>query len=929
MNYTELIKNIDTYTYITDDSRKIRPDCIFVCIKGEKFDGHTVAGQCLEKGAAFVVCDHDLGLGEKQVIAEDTRKALGELIAAFNGHPEKKLHLIGITGTNGKTTTATLVHHILMSTDHKCGFIGTTAVLCGNDPMERDDSTPTTPAVGELYEIFSKMVDAGCEYCVMEVSSFALAQNRIGPAKFITSVFTNLTQDHLDYHGDMENYYQAKKLLFTEHSEYALINADDEYGIRLVNELGNTDLNFDTYGRQGEYGYKFHGFENGISKFEYYGEGVYPFELRMIGEYNISNATAAIAVCEHLDINMDDIQSAVRSFKGVRGRCELIPTNRDFHIICDYAHSPDGLENVLPAVKSVMKEGRLVCLFGCGGDRDRTKRPKMAAAVGKYADFIIVTSDNPRNEDPERIIDDIVPGLPENADYIRITDRRQAIYYAVKTAKKGDMIVLAGKGHEDYQILAGGVHIHFDEPEIVTQALADIFEKFSLNELSDITGGKLVKCSEENAGLSYSAEKICSDTRKLDPGDIFIAIKGENFDGADHIPTAIEKGAAAVIAERENGEIPTIIVGDSRKALRDIAAAYRRRFDIPVIGVTGSVGKTTAKDMIAAAVSSKFDTLATAGNLNNEIGMPFTLLKLKNSTGAAVIEMGMNHFGEMDRLARTSQPNICVITNIGWSHIENLGSREGILSAKLEILNGASPDAPLIVGDDDMLLTLKNDERVKGHELTVCGLSENADVRAVNIRRGERTVFDVQQNGEVIGTIDLAVQGDHHIMDALIAVTAAMKAGCDFESAAEKLSEFVPGGLRQHIEHYGDADFLVDCYNAAPASMKAALSVLDGMAHPNCAVLGDMLELGSYSEKLHRLVGEYASEYSDNLVVVGENAKFIADEFGKTGKPVFICPDNTAAAEEVKKLLSSGVKAVLFKASRGMKFEEIIEKVRN
>ena len=479
MKLSSLLKNTDAVysgndtdiSFLTDDTRKVGEGCLFACIKGERFDGETAAEEMLGKGAAVVLCSRDLGLGDRQIITDDVRRAYGIMTAHSHGDPQEKMHLIGITGTNGKTTTATLVHHIIMHSGSKCGFIGTTAVLCGNEPMERDDRTPTTPATGELYEIFEKMAAAGCKYCVMEVSSFALAQNRIGPAVFDVSVFTNLTQDHLDYHRTMENYFQAKKLLFTEHSSYAFINADDEYGVRLLNELENRD-DVSSYGRQGEYGYISRGFENGITRFDYCGEGVYPFELAMIGEYNISNCTAAIAVCEKLDIPTDVIQDAVKMFKGVRGRCEIIPTpGMDCTVICDYAHSPDGLENALPNIKACTG-GRLVCLFGCGGDRDATKRPKMAAAVAKYADRIIVTSDNPRNEDPDAIIDDIEKGFPDGTSFERITDRKKAIFYALDTAEKDDVIVLAGKGHEDYQEIKGVKH-PMDERVLIKEILEE------------------------------------------------------------------------------------------------------------------------------------------------------------------------------------------------------------------------------------------------------------------------------------------------------------------------------------------------------------------------------------------------------------------------------------------------------------------------
>lgn len=902
---------------ITDDTRRAGEGYIFACIKGSRFDGETAAAEMLEKGCIAVICTHDLGLGERQIITDDTHRAYGRLCASWHGEPQKKLKLIGVTGTNGKTTTATLIHHIIMHSGVKCGFIGTTAVLCGNEPLERDDRTPTTPAVYELYELFAKMVGAGCEYCVMEVSSFALDQNRIGPAVFCTSVFTNLTQDHLDYHGNMERYFDAKKLLFTDHSEYSIINADDEYGRRLISE-GLADT---TYGRDGECSYVSNGFAGGVTTFGY--KGSQYFELPMIGEYNISNAAAAIAVCEHIGIGTQVIDSALRSFPGVRGRCEIIPTDREFTVICDYAHSPDALENMLSCIKEVLTasgSGRLVCLFGCGGDRDRTKRPKMGAAAAAYADKLIVTSDNPRNEEPDAIIEDILAGIPGDTAYEVIPDRREAIYAAVRTARKHDMIVLAGKGHEDYQILKGNVHIHFDEREITADALKAAKKFITAGQIADAADG-ILSCDEN---ITVNACDISSDTRTIKSGDMFIALKGENFDGHDFITAAVEKGASAVIAEHAPEGIPAVIVKDTSKALLDIAGAYRSRYDIPVVGITGSVGKTTAKEMTAAALSSKYNVLRTQGNLNNEVGMPFTLLKLDESHTAAVIEMGMSHFGEIERLSGASKPNICIITNIGWSHAENLGSREGIKKAKLEILKGARRNAPLIVGGDDMLTPLK---AALDRKVTVCGLGADTDITAGNIESGlDFCEFDILKGGESLGRLRLGCSGEHHITDALIAFAAALEAGCEPAGIIKALTGFAPGGLRQHIEKKDGKSFVIDCYNAAPASMRAALEVLSKIEGRKCAVLGDMLELGSTSDSLHEQVGEYAAGCADVLITSGERAKHIAEGFArKKGSTADAhCFDNNKDAIEYLLSELPRLDGVLFKASRGMHFEEIV-----
>lgn len=465
-NNAECVIGETEITSVTDDTRKVQEGSLFFCVKGNNFDGHTAAADMLEKGAAAVVCSHDLGLGDKQIVTADPRRLYGKVCAAWFSHPERKIKMIGVTGTNGKTTITSVIKHILMKTGHKTGLIGTICNEIGDEVLHTNNTTPMT---FDYMELLDKMVKAGCEYVVMEVSSFGLVQNRIGSSWFGIALFTNLTQDHLDYHKDMENYYQAKKMLF-DICDSAICNIDDDYGKRLYGEISCDKMSFSTRESASFYA-------DGIkikptgSSFWFCNEGKSHFvKTKIPGLFNVSNLTAAMAACMKAGIPLDEIIAAVEDYSGVKGRCEVIPTGRDFTVICDYAHTPDAIENVLRSVKEYTA-GRLICLFGCGGDRDSAKRPLMAKAAAKYADKLIVTSDNPRTEDPEAIIKDILEGLSDSSvPYDVVTDRREAIYHSLKIAEKGDIIVLAGKGHEDYQII-GEKKNHFDEREVIAEGL--------------------------------------------------------------------------------------------------------------------------------------------------------------------------------------------------------------------------------------------------------------------------------------------------------------------------------------------------------------------------------------------------------------------------------------------------------------------------
>ena len=475
MKLSELLANIETSGPIEDreirnmtcDSRQVGQGDVFVCIAGGTADGHDFARKALQQGAAAVVCQRDLGI-PGQILTPDTRKAYSRMAANFYGNPSKKLRLIGVTGTKGKSTVATLIKAVLMAAGKKVGLIGTIQNEIGDKIIPADK---TTPDALELESLYADMVKEGCEYCVMEVSSHALDQNRIGDSHYEVAVFTNLSHEHLDYHKTMENYFEAKAKLFSI-CDTAVINADDPYGQRLLSQCACPALAFSMKeGRAGLRAFDVQHHPDSVD-FRFCYEGVEgKLRFAMPGDFSVRNALAAMGACLQLGVCLDTITGALRTVAGVRGRNEIIPTGRDFTVICDYAHSPDSIENILSSLKETV-HGRLVALFGCGGDRDRTKRPLMGAAAAAYADFVYVTSDNPRTEDPEAIIQEILPGVEgRGVPYAVIPDRREAIFQAIRDAKPGDTIVLCGKGHEDYQVI-GHEKRHFDEREIVAEALA-------------------------------------------------------------------------------------------------------------------------------------------------------------------------------------------------------------------------------------------------------------------------------------------------------------------------------------------------------------------------------------------------------------------------------------------------------------------------
>ncbi|MFB9325426.1 UDP-N-acetylmuramoyl-L-alanyl-D-glutamate--2,6-diaminopimelate ligase [Paenibacillus aurantiacus] len=473
-------------TEITDmqtDSRAVKIGDLFICLPGHTQDGHLYAPQAVERGAAALVVERKLDLPVPQLIVKSARLAMAVLADAFFARPSQSVKLIGITGTNGKTTTTYLIERILQDAGHAPGVIGTVERRFAGQshPMAR-----TTPEALELQRYLAQMRDAGTDYCAMEVSSHALEQGRVKGCRFRTAVFTNLTQDHLDYHGSMERYAQAKGLLFsrlgneygTEESDraYAVLNADDAasetfakmtaaevitYGVDSPADVRATDIRITA-----------HGTSFRVETFQ----GSSDITLQMAGKFNVYNALAAIAAALLENVALPQIKASLESLPGVPGRVEAVQAGQPFAVIVDYAHTPDGLENVLKAVKE-FAAGKVICVFGCGGDRDRTKRPIMGQISARYADYSFVTSDNPRTEEPLQILADIEAGLHADSvsteRYELIEDRREAIQKAVEMASPDDVVLIAGKGHETYQTI-GTVNYDFDDREVAKEAIRSL-----------------------------------------------------------------------------------------------------------------------------------------------------------------------------------------------------------------------------------------------------------------------------------------------------------------------------------------------------------------------------------------------------------------------------------------------------------------------
>lgn len=470
---------------LTTNSHACQPGDLFIGMPGTRVDGGEFWSSAISAGAIAAVVSSAAAEKSAPAIQSqnyciipfgDMTQACAQLAAAFYNYPAQKLKLVGVTGTNGKTTTTHLIEFLLLQAQQPTALLGT---LYARWKGYQQTAVHTTPFALELQQQLAEAVAAGSQVGVMEVSSHALAQGRVLGCPFEVAVFTNLTQDHLDYHKDLEDYFAAKALLFSP--DYlkgrAILNQDDPYGQRLIQQLDRqqvwsysvSDSSADLWTSDLVYG------SEGVSGRLHTRKGAIAFQSPLVGQFNIANLLASVGAALHLGVELETIAAALPLFSGVPGRMEQvqIKPDQDISVIVDYAHTPDSLENMLRAARPFI-EGRMICVFGCGGDRDRTKRPKMGAIAAELADWVVVTSDNPRTEDPQRILQDILTGIPESVNPTVIADRAAAIQAAIQQAQPGDGVLIAGKGHEDYQIL-GTEKVHFDDREQARLALAQRF----------------------------------------------------------------------------------------------------------------------------------------------------------------------------------------------------------------------------------------------------------------------------------------------------------------------------------------------------------------------------------------------------------------------------------------------------------------------
>ncbi|ETD72337.1 UDP-N-acetylmuramoylalanyl-D-glutamate--2,6-diaminopimelate ligase [Pelistega indica] len=900
------------------DSRDIQKGDVFVACKGHQVDGARFIQNAIDNGAVAVLVEKGLVVPPTNIPVQEIvglRQQLGSLADEWYGHPSQQLMVIAITGTNGKTSCVNWVARALNNNNIPCATIGTLGTILPTG--ENLGGSLTTPDVLSIHRLLAELLIKGIKAVAIEASSIGLEQGRLDNVNIQIAGFTNLTLDHLDIHQTMQEYERCKGLLFAwKNLEHAIINVDDDAGKRFFQQtIAKHKLAYTIQNLSQQYSPALSANHIDIKDkrivFDLLtsSDNSVRVETKLVGDHNVSNLLLVVGVLQAMGFSLEKIIDSISSLEPVHGRLEIVTiegvTGNTLSslplVVVDYSHTPDSLLQALKALRpsATEKKGKLICVFGCGGDRDPTKRPVMGKIAAEKADLVYVTSDNPRTEDPQQILNQILQAMPKET-FVNV-DRAESIVSAILKAKPEDVILIAGKGHETYQEINHHKY-PFDDSHWAKLAL-----------------------------LLKSGAHITTDSRAVKKGDIFVALKGDNFDAHQFLQDVAEKGAAAAIVNHVNPNVglEQFVVDDTLRALSQVARAWRLSFDIPIIAVTGSNGKTTCKEMIASilrAYVGEEHCLATVGNLNNHIGVPLSLLRLNSMVKVAVFELGMNHPGEIATLAHLTQPLVAMVNNAQREHQEFMKTVEAVAYENGEVFKFLPANGTAVYPADETYTSIW--KGLSEHVQQIL-FGEQGNVWASNINTtagGTSFIlhYDAPVNAKIASAqipITLSIPGDHNVRNALAAAACALAIKIPLATIAEGLLNFSGAKGRMQKQVLDNGTVLIDdTYNANPDSVIAAIDVMTNLPQPGLLVLGDMGEVGDNGPAMHAEVGHYAKEKGiQTLFAMGELCQESVNAFGE-GALHF-----TDIDELINAITTSQYKTILVKGSRFMRMERVVQ----
>ena len=926
------------FSGISFNSKDIKKDNIFFAIKGNNFDGNKFISIAIKKGSKIIISEKRITNPQKDILfihTKNIRKLLAE--TAFKIYKNKPNNLIAVTGTNGKSSVSDFYFQLLKLNKIKVASIGTLGVKSKNIRRNLQNTTIDPIRMGQ---ILSKLKSQKINNVIMEASSHGLTQHRLDGLKFSSGIFTNLSQDHLDYHKNFKEYLKAKLYLFEnligkkgnvitdetlpEFKRIKKIAISRKLKLQVLNNSKN-QFQILSHSYRGE---------KQILKIRYYNL-TREINLNLIGKIQLKNILMAIIAAKNSNISLIKILNVLSHLKPIDGRLEKIGKikNRS-KVILDYAHTPDALRICLSNLKEQFPNKKIILLFGCGGNRDQNKRFKMGKIACDYSNEIYLTDDNPRFEDPRKIRDDIKKGI-QDTSIKEIPDRKKAISEAIKNLNTGDILLVAGKGHEKTQDF-GKKKIYFSDKKIILDCIklknTNLSKNFKINIIKELSKIK-------NKIPLVKADKARINSKEVNKNDIFFAIKGKKNDGNKYIGEAFKNKASLVVVNKVQNKFNSkrqIKVRNTLKFMTEISKIFRQNIDTNIIAITGSCGKTTLKELLGNVLGKISSVSISPKSYNNKFGVPLSLLNLKHSDEFGVLEVGMDKKGEIDNLTNIIKPNVGLITNINYAHAKNFKNIKQIALAKAEIIKNILPNGFVVLNADDSFFKLHK-KIAENNNINVISFgikTRKANFKLFNIKKVKKTFKIKVKLNDKFKYFIISNNFQSNIYNILSALSVI-----SIYKDVLKLNEKIfldfrsPAGRGDHstIKIGNKKINLIDeSYNSNPLSLKSALKNYDNIdtkKYRKYLLLGDMMELGSHSKKLHQSIVPLINETNiDKVFVMGKMVREIFDNIVKV-KRGRILENKSGIFELIKKDFNNN-DYLMIKASNATGFNSIVNNLK-
>ena len=884
------------FSGISFDSNEIKKNNIFFAIKGNKVDGNNFISSAISNGAKIVVTEKKInGLknGILFIHSNNIRKLLAEISFKINNKIPN--NIIAVTGTNGKSSIADFYYQILDLNNKKVASIGTLGIK--SKKYKKDLSNTTIDPI-QLSKILNKLKKQNINNVIMEASSHGLSQNRLDGLLFNTGIFTNLSQDHLDYHKNTKNYLKAKLYLFEKliKTKGTIITDEKIPEFKKIKNIAtNKNLNlFTLLDKKNNFQFLSHQYEHESQLLEIkYKNSIHKIKLNLIGKVQFKNVLMAVIASSKSGINIEDILNTIPKIKSVEGRFERVGRiKNNSKVILDYAHTPDALKTCLKNIREQFPGKKISLVFGCGGNRDQNKRAKMGKIADFFSDKIYLTDDNPRLEQPSKIRKEIKKGIKKQK-ILEFSNRAKAITEAIKHLNTGEILLVAGKGHEKVQEI-GMKKIYFSDKKIILDAIKiknlNLSNNLKINILNELNG-------EKKISNQIFLDKARINSKEIKKNDIFFAIKGKKNNGNKFISEAFKKKASIAVVNKIEKKINIsrqIKSKDSLKFLTKSSELYRENIRTKIIAITGSCGKTTLKELLGNSLKQLSSVGISPKSYNNKYGVPLSLFNLDQKNNYGVLEIGMDKKGEIDYLSKIVKPDVSVITNINYAHAKNFKNIKQIALAKSEIINNTKINGFIVLNADDNFYTLHK-KMANKRKLNILSFgidNQNANIKLISIKKIANRFKATIRINNLKTYFFISNNFQSNILNILAALSV-MSIFLDVFKLKKNifLSFKIPNGRGDITKIKIDnkkLNLIDESYNSNPLSLKSAILNFDKIKidkGKKYLLLGDMLELGKHSKKLHLSIAKIINNTKlDKVFVIGSNVLFTYNSISKKKK---------------------------------------------